>query len=164
MTATQTLTPLIIRAKFRELLQTWFRIDQIALNPPESIRDENRPPSNLIEQPASFDTTRVQDITNGGEVVNRMNFGYQVVFRHPSHLTYSRIPRGEAEELLSGLLAKINADYNCIHPEILEIQASGSVLVQEEKNSDWYLVFDLKISLKYPVFLPVTPPKTIFSN
>lgn len=164
MTAIQTLTPIIIRAKFRELLQTWFRIDQIAINPPESIRDENRPPSNLIEQPASFDTVSIKDITNGGEVVNRINFGYQVIFRHPGHWKYSDIPRGEAEDLLSCLLVKINADYNCIHPEILEIEASGSVLIQEEKNGDWFLVFDLKIRLKYPVFLPVTPRKTIFSN
>jgi hypothetical protein len=164
MTTNQALTPLIIRAKFRQLLKSWFRIDQIALNPPQSIRDEDRPPSNLIEQPASFDTTSVQDITNGGEIVNRMNFGYQVVFRHPSHWKYSDIPRGDAEDLLSVLLAKINADYNCIHPEILEIQASGSVLIQEIEKSDWFLVFDLKISLKYPVFLPVVPTKTIFSN
>ena len=164
METNQTLVPSAIRDAFKNLLHTWFRIDQVGLSPPESIRDEGRPPSNLIEQPASFDTANVRDKTNGGEVLNRMRFGYQVIFRHPSNWKYSDIPREQAENLMSALLAKINADYNCIHPEILEIQASGTVLVQEEERSDWFLVFDLQIRLKYPVFLPVTPEKTIFNN
>lgn len=164
MIDTREITPTVIRENLRKLLQGWFRIDSISLNPPESIRDEGNPPSNLIEQSAAIDTISVDGRGNGAQVINRLNLGYQIIFRCPSYWKYSEIPRGDAENLMSALLAKIHADFDCIHPEILEIKASGVVLVQEETKADWLLVFELRITLNYPVLYPITPPKTVFSN
>lgn len=163
MTKQQTITPVEIRLNLRKLLQEWFRIDTIGLNLPESIRDENKPPSNLIEQSAAIETITVDGRGHGAQVINRINLGHQIIFRCPSHWKYSDIPRGDAENLLSALLSKIHADVDCIHPEILEIKASGVVLIQEEKKADWLLVFELKLTINYPVFYPASPPKTIFN-
>jgi len=142
--------PSQLRAKLKELLSQQLRIDRWGLNSPESIRDLRAPPSAGFDGKASGYS--VVELLGTGETSSYLletSIPFQITYRVDNSCTYTGIPRGSAEDVLTAALLKLQAHQSCLSPDIQEIESKGSVIVQEEPKSDWLLIFEIEFNVRF---------------
>lgn len=142
-------TPNQLRESIRQYFKSKIRIDNFGLNKPESIRDMNKPPSIGID--LSFDDFTIEEsfgIGIGKEFNLSTSIGFQIIYRLDNSYRYTDIPRGIAENILLDTLLDLNNN-DCIDPDINSLDASGKIIVQEESNNDWLLIFDFNLSITF---------------
>jgi hypothetical protein len=142
--------PSELRAKLKEWLSQQLRIDRWGLNSPESIRDLRAPPSAGFDGKASGYS--VVELLGTGETSSYLletSIPFQVTYRFDNSCTYTEIPRGSAEDVLTTALLELQAHQSCLSPDIQEIESKGSVIVQEEPKSDWLLIFEIEFNVRF---------------
>lgn len=142
--------PSELRAKLKEWLSQQLRIDRWGLNSPESIRDLRAPPSAGFDGKASGYS--VIELLGTGETSSYLletSIPFQVTYRFDNSCTYTEIPRGSAEDVLTTALLELQAHQSCLSPDIQEVESKGSVIVQEEPKSDWLLIFEIEFNVRF---------------
>lgn len=142
-------TPNQLRQSIRDYFRSNIRIDNLGLNKPESIRDINKPPSIGID--LSFDNFQIEEsfgVGIGKEFNISTNIGFQIIFRLDNSYRYTDIPRGIAENVLLSVLLDLNNN-DCIDRDINSLDASGKIIVQEESNNDWIIIFDFTLEINF---------------
>lgn len=142
--------PSELRAKLKEWLSQQLRIDRWGLNSPESVKDLRAPPSAGFDGKASGYS--IVELLGTGETSSYLletSIPFQIVYRFDSSCTYTQIPRGSAEDILTTAFLKLQAHQSCLSPDIQGIESKGSVIVQEEPKSDWLLIFEIEFNVKF---------------
>lgn len=138
--------------KFRTLLKDWlktkFRIDRWGLSLPDSINSNKKPTSIGLDKPAL--DIQIQPGEGWGESrisIIETTIPFQIIYRFDSSYEYEKLPRAEAETLLTQVLRELQSPL-CFHQSIQEIEPSGSVSIAEHKNGDQLIIFELDIKVK----------------
>lgn len=142
--------PSELRAKLKEWLSQQIRIDRWGLNSPESIKDLRAPPSAGFDGKASGYS--IVELLGTGETSSYLletSIPFQVTYRFDNSCTYTEIPRGLAEDVLTTALLGLQAHQSCLSPDIQEVESKGSVIVQEEPKSDWLLIFEIEFNVRF---------------
>ena len=144
--------PTEVRSSFMKWFRKHLRIDYIGLNKPESIRDFEVPPSVGLDLASQFDISQAKRMGGTWESVTiEATIPYQFLYRFDSSYQYSQIPRAEAESILVWMMRSLYLDPECVHPDFLEIDPSGRIIVSEESTGDWLLLFDIEIILRFAI-------------
>jgi hypothetical protein len=144
------MAPAQAAASFRTLIERYIRVDKWGLNFPDQVESPSRPPSIAREESvARIETDGYFQGQGGSPVVVSMRFAYTVMFRFPAVLQYHQLPRDEANTRLAQLLAIAPQDASCLNADFREVEGSGEILVAEETNGDWFIVYKINFDTSF---------------
>jgi len=142
--------PSELRAKLKEWLSQQLRIDRWGLNSPESVKDLRAPPSAGLDGKASgFSVVEILGMGNTSTYLLETSIPFQIIYRFDSACTYTQIPRGSAEDILTASFLQLQAHLACLSPDIEKIESRGSVIINEEPKSDWLLIFEIEFKVRF---------------
>ncbi|KYC42064.1 hypothetical protein WA1_18860 [Scytonema hofmannii PCC 7110] len=138
-----------LRSLFKEYLKSKLRIDRWGLGLPDSIQKSQEPPSIGLDKPAlDIEITPGEGWGESRVSIVTTTIPFQVIYRFDSCYEYERLPRGEAEALLTQILTQLQTP-SCLSPDIQQIEPSGSVSIAEHKNSDQLIIFEIDIKVTF---------------
>lgn len=147
-------TPSKIRKAIRETLVKTIRIDKFGLNKPESIRDITKPPSVASEGASgSWVISEILGSGSGSTFNLKTTLSYEVLFRLDNSYKYTDIDRGLAEGIGLLFCIQLKQSPECLDPSIIELEPSMKLIIQEETNNDWLVVFQFDIDVVFEVLL-----------
>ena len=142
--------PSQLRVKLKEWLSQQLRIDRWGLNSPESVKDLRAPPSAGFDGKASgYSIVETLGIGESGSYLLETSIPFQIVYRFDNNCTYSEIPRGSAEDILTTSFLQLQSHYFCLSPDIQSIESKGSIVINEEPKSDWLLIFEIEFNVRF---------------
>lgn len=143
------MTPETLRETLKKWLSSKLRIDQWGLNEPESVRDFSSPPSaGLDQQISSYAIEEQQGFGHDSNFILTASLPFQIKYRFDNSYQYTQIPRGKAETILGMLLTEAKSS-PCIDPDIIEIDPTGNISLNEIAKSDWILAFELDFKVRF---------------
>lgn len=144
------MNPSELRQQLKEWLSKQLRIDRWGLNAPESVKDSRSPPSSGFDGKASgYSILETLGVAGSSSSLLETTIPFQVTYRFDNSCAYTQIPRSEAEDALAAILLKVQAHQNCLSPDIESINGRGSVTVNEQSKSDWFLILELEFEVKF---------------
>lgn len=144
------MSPVEAAQSFRTLIERRIRVDKWGLNFPDQVENPNLPPSIAREESvARIEANGAFQGEGPDPVIVSMRFAYTVMFRFPAVLQYHQLPRDEANTRLAKLLAIAPQEVNCLNPDFRETEGSGEILVAEETNGDWFIVYKINFDASF---------------
>ena len=142
------MTPDALRTVLKQWLETQIRIDEWGLNNPESVKDASPPSSALDQAVSKYAIEQQLGFATASNFVVAATLPFRVIYRFDKGYKYTQIPRGIAESVLVKILTTIKS-CPCIAPDILEVDPTGSVVLNEITKGDWLLIFELEFAVKF---------------
>lgn len=138
-----------LRILLKSFLSRKLRIDYWGLGLPDSVHSQNKPTSVGLDKPA-LDIVFLESQGWGKDktITIETTIPFQVIYRFDTSYKYEKLPRAEAESILTQILFELQTP-SCLSQDINSIEPSGSVSIAEHKNGDQLIIFELDIKTQF---------------